>query len=89
MMYETEIGLGDLVEDRITGIKGIVTSVAFWLNGCIRFCLVEHKPKDPKINEFWIDEPQLKLIKKKFIEYKFEFKNPGGPRNDYQSKKDR
>lgn len=41
-MEEYELTLGDLVQDRVTGLKGIATSKTTFLNGCVQ---VEITPK--------------------------------------------
>lgn len=41
-MERSELKLGDLVEDRVTGLKGIATSKTEFLNGCLQ---VEVVPK--------------------------------------------
>lgn len=35
-MRESELNLGDLVQDKVTGLKGIATSKTEFLNGCIQ-----------------------------------------------------
>lgn len=61
--------LGDLVQDRITGLKGIAVSRVEHLYGCARYWLQPQEHKDGKpVEGFWIDEPQLVLIQKRFIE---------------------
>lgn len=41
-MERNELKLGDLVQDRVTGVKGIATSKTEFLNGCLQ---VEVTPK--------------------------------------------
>lgn len=37
MARNSNIQLGDLVRDRITGFEGVAVCEARWLNGCVRF----------------------------------------------------
>lgn len=62
-MSKRRIQLGDEVKDSVTGLKGIVTCITLYLNGCTR-CGVQPKlGKDGKIPESWfIDEPQLVVV---------------------------
>lgn len=58
--------LGLKVEDRISGIKGIVQSICFDLYGCIQACVhpgldKEGKPRD----SYWFDVNRLTLLSKK------------------------
>jgi hypothetical protein len=61
--------LGKQVKDKISGRKGIVTSVCFDLYGCIQVVINEQrKDKDDKDITFgWIDINRLKIIKDKKI----------------------
>lgn len=57
-------GLGDEVIDKVTGFKGIVTSVAKCLNGCDRATVQPPMKKDGSLpDSIWIDIPQLTLVK--------------------------
>jgi hypothetical protein len=61
--------LGDRVECRITGAKGIVVALTVWLNGCVRISvqperLEKGQPADP----IHFDESQLKILKKNVVE---------------------
>lgn len=61
---ETEFGLGDRVEDIITKFKGITMAATVWFNGCLRWQVVLEKTMDGKQIELWVDDCQLKMIKK-------------------------
>lgn len=57
--------LGDRVEDRVSGLKGIITTRTEHLNGCRQYGVNPGVDKDGKMMEGWnIDEQQLKLIDK-------------------------
>lgn len=59
------INLGDLVRDKVSGFKGIVTSRTEFLNGCVRLGVTptkldkDNKPYTPEV----VDEEQLELVK--------------------------
>lgn len=52
-----EIGLGDLVEDTVSGYQGVVTCVAHYLHANDRLCVVARS--EGKINEEYIDRGRL------------------------------
>lgn len=59
------IGLGDVVEDKITGLKGVVVCISTWMYGCIRIGIQPQELKDGKpLDVQFVDEPQLKVIKR-------------------------
>ena len=76
--------LGDRVQDKITGFKGIVIARTEWLHNCNRYYFQpEELDKDGqavKPREF--DEPDLKLLAKDPLKYKREYgaAMTGGPR---------
>lgn len=64
-MSNKSIGLGDRVEDSVTGLKGIVVCVTTWLHGCIRMGVQPEEVKDGKpVEAVFFDQTQLKLLKK-------------------------
>ena len=60
------IELGDRVEDRITGLSGIVVVKSEYMNGCRRFGVQPEKlAKDGTIpKDEWFDEPSLIVVQK-------------------------
>jgi hypothetical protein len=81
-LVEPTIQLGDLVQDSITGKKGVVTGRYTFNNGCIR---IEVTPKDIKPDaeqdSLVFDEQRLLVLeggKKKVVEQVAS--KPGGPR---------
>lgn len=64
-MRNTNIELGDRVEDEITGFQGIVVARLDYLNGCLRFMVqAENLDKDGKPGtDAVFDVEQLKVIK--------------------------
>lgn len=55
--------LGMRVEDRVTGICGIVTSMSFDLYGCIQAIVHPGKDKDNKMMEsLWLDVNRLRVL---------------------------
>ena len=60
----SEIKLGDLARDKITGYEGIVISRTEWLNGCVRLGLQAKKMKDGlPLADAVFDVGQLVLVK--------------------------
>lgn len=85
------IRLGDEVQDKVTGAKGIVVALTVWLNGCIRASIQQKVEKDNKVPDtFCVDVAQLKVITsgkiigensdKLCIPNELEMKTKGGPR---------
>ena len=68
------IKLGDTVEDKYTGMKGVVTGKTQFVNGCIQFLVARKIEKgiNPEGVEIGVDERSLKIIKKRNEnEYKY------------------
>lgn len=64
MMCE-QIKLGDVVIDKTTLMKGVVTSKTEYLNGCVQFGVIpKYIPGQPYPEEIGIDEGSLNLVKK-------------------------
>jgi hypothetical protein len=58
--------LGLEVEDCVTKVKGVVTSVTFDLYGCIQALVNQGTDKDGKIRDsYWLDVNRLKIKNKK------------------------
>lgn len=71
-----KIKLGALVLDRVTGMKGIVTSRLEYLNGCIQYGVKPKMESDGKYPDTqYIDVAQLEVIKKEKVKLK---KKPTG-----------
>lgn len=75
----SKIQLGDLVEDTVTGFKGIATARTTWISGCDRINVqpvgVDKTGKTYESLSF--DEPLLKIIKKQ--KAKEQSHKTGGP----------
>ena len=57
--------LGCAAIDKVTGAKGIITTVSFDLYGCIQLVLTPKVGKDGKIeNGYWYDIQRLKITNK-------------------------
>lgn len=56
--------LGNQVKEKVTGMKGVVTSICFDLYGCIQACVT---PNNPDKASKWFDVTRLE-IKKRVIE---------------------
>ncbi len=75
----SEIRLGDVAKDSITGFKGVVICVSQWLHGCRRITLQPQALHDGKpIESSTFDEPQLVLTARAGA--KRESRDTGGPR---------
>lgn len=73
-----KFGIGDRVEDQITGFEGVIVSRTQWLSNCNTYSVQSTARKDGiPLERQHFDEPQLELITKK------EIKEPkhktGGP----------
>lgn len=72
---------GDIIEDAVTGLKGMVISIVEHLNGCVRLEIQPKELKDGKpVDSTWIDIDQATVAtpsKKKNA----AAKPPGGPHN--------
>lgn len=74
-----KIQLGDTVQCKITGFKGVAVARTEFINGCIQYQLAPKVGKDNKLTEFEpsIDEKSLKVVKKKANKKKHS-RNTGG-----------
>lgn len=55
--------LGLKVEDRVTGYKGVISSISFDLYGCVQGLIQPHVDKDGTINlGSWFDLNRLKIL---------------------------
>ncbi len=62
------VELGDEVQDKVTGFKGIAVVRSIYLQGCDRISvqpLVDKEGKIPESQHF--DDPQLKILKKQKV----------------------
>lgn len=63
-MEKKSAHLGDEVQDVVSGLKGIVTALVVYLNGCVQF---EVSPKaqgnGTMAKSLWVDTQQLKVLK--------------------------
>lgn len=80
---------GAKVKDLVTGVEGIITGRAEYLNGCVNYCVKPKLDKEGKVAKGeWVDEPQLVALGKgvssaikKNIEASRRL-SKGGPRAD-------
>ena len=71
--------LGDLVEDRITKLQGIVVARTEWLNKCVRIIVQPTELHDGKpVDTTCFDEEQLTILKVGAYDDRKE-KPTGGP----------
>ena len=81
----TQIGLGDLVRDQVTGFEGIAIAITIWLHSCERVSVQPRDLKDGKVPDcITFDIHQLSLVKSGVIptfEVRLEqapYEAPGG-----------
>jgi len=76
--------LGFEVQDAVTRFKGVVTSIAFDLPGCVQASVNQAISKEGKLGEtYWFDVNRLTKISKKPVmkrpEFLFEIADVPGP----------
>lgn len=75
-----KVNLGDQVQDRVTGFKGIVTARSEYLNGCTRVGVHARAKGNAQSEPSWIDEPQLRVVRRGVLKVGPQI--TGGPRPD-------
>jgi hypothetical protein len=77
-----KIKLGDYVKDKITDLEGTAMAKTEYLNGCIQFAVQPKKLVEGKVvEEAWIDETQLEIVKKEKPKEKKTKRQYGGVRS--------
>lgn len=79
-----KVKLGNEVQDKITGFKGIVIGRSIWLTGCDQVAVKPKVDKDGNMKEAqWFDAGSVEVIGKGIAasEVKSE-EGDGGPRTD-------
>jgi len=72
--------LGYQAEDRVTAIKGIITSISFDLYGCIQILLNPGIDKDGKLRDLvWLDVNRVKVLSEKPVMDQPNFNAISGP----------
>lgn len=67
LIPKSEIALGDDIEDRISGFKGVCTGMAEWLYACTKVCITPreiNKKTGKPVDSTWFDEPQVQNVNK-------------------------
>ncbi len=60
---ERKTSLGVRARDLVTGLEGIITGRADYLNGCTQFCVKPPLNKDGEtVDGIWIDSGQLEFV---------------------------
>lgn len=59
--------LGMEVQDKVTKIKGVVTSLCFDLYGCIQVTITPTAKKNERTESYWYDINRLKILNKKSV----------------------
>ncbi len=90
-----KVTLGDKVKDPLTGIEGIAFSYITYMHGCERVGIQQSKHKNEKgewfvPDLFYVDDPQLEVVKAGFIKVKKpKGESLGGPSGFESSHKPR
>ena len=80
----SEIKLGDIVRDSISGFQGKVTGIAHYIYGCNTALVEPHELKDGEpVKGIWFDIPRLELLEDKKTK---KSKHSGGPQNNPPSR---
>lgn len=80
MKSVTDLALGDVAKDTITGFTGVVVCISYWLNGCIRIVIQPRDLKDGKpVEALSFDVEQLEAVERKVAK---EGTRSGGPAED-------
>jgi hypothetical protein len=57
-----KIELGNKARDIVSGLEGLVTGRAVYINGCVQYCVKPTIGADGKMPEsWWIDEAQIEV----------------------------
>jgi hypothetical protein len=76
-----EVELGDEVECKVTGFKGIANGKAQYMTGCERISVQPRVTKDGKHPDgMWIDKAALKILKKGKVKVNTVRENNGNGR---------
>jgi len=81
----SDIKLGSVVKDMISGFKGIVTAKSIYLNGCERILVEPQMLKDDGslINGVWFDVQQIEVVQESTkLNTNCHTQAIGGPRKD-------
>lgn len=79
-MNKSTVELGDEVECRLTGHKGLVTGITKYLTGCDRAEVRAPLTKEGKLGDNWsLDIPALKIVKKGKVKASDVRNDSGGP----------
>ena len=77
----TKDHLGRMARDTVSGFKGTIIAVTYWMNGCLRVSIAPNELKDGKrIESDTFDVQQVELLDKPAEDKPAESaKRPGGP----------
>ena len=74
--------LGQQMEDRVTGFKGMVDSVSFDVYGCVQATLRPRVDKDGNVPDGnWFDVKRLKKVGKRLMDVPAHMITPPGSEN--------
>lgn len=80
MKIEFKFSNGEKVKDTVSGMTGIISGAAVWLNGCKQYSVQPRiaKGETKKPGSWWVDEEQLEVVRGG-IAGKIKPKETGGP----------
>lgn len=62
MHYSSHFALGEEVKDEITGFRGIILAICYWLNGCVRITIQSRKMVSGKTVSETFDQESLERV---------------------------
>ena len=70
-MIDHKYDIGDMLEDKVTGYKGVVMGITYYATGCVHYALQSRIiGRDDKLPEWqWMDETRLDRIEEKAVEF--------------------
>ena len=70
---------GDILKDKVTGLKGVVMVRAEYSTGCHHYGIQSEKLESGKpVDWEWLDQSRLELVKKNAVAFSFDTAKPSG-----------
>jgi len=78
MIINSKYDIGDELQDKVTGLRGVVMVIAKYATGCLSYGLLPRELNNGKEYAWtWLDESRLEMAVPNSIS--FEDNNNGGP----------
>ncbi len=75
--------MGHKAHDTITGFKGTITGVAYYLSGCTQYLIEAQAGKNDKATSGWFDDSRVKVTQLSVtLPEKNAVAAPGGPQSN-------